>query len=44
MLQMSYFCGVYKQAIKDYRKAQALSMQAYTKCMTEIQNSKKAYY
>ncbi len=44
MLQMSYFCGVYKQAIKDYRKAQALAVKAYTKCMTEIQNSKKAYY
>ena len=43
MLQMSYFCGVYKQAFKDYRKAQKLSVAAYTKCMTEINNSKKAY-
>ena len=43
MLQMSYFCGVCKQAIKDYRKAQKLSVRAYSKCMTEIQNSKKAY-
>lgn len=36
MLQMSYFCGVYKQAIKEYRKAQELSIAAYNKCMAEI--------
>lgn len=39
MLQMSYFCGVYKQAVKDYRKAQKLSVRAYNKCMTDIKSA-----
>lgn len=39
MLQTSYFCAVAKQAVKDYRKAQNLSVLAYRKCMAEIQST-----
>jgi len=39
MLQTSYFCAVAKQALKDYRKAQRLSIAAYRKCMAEIQSN-----
>ena len=36
ILQTSYFCGVYKQAVNEYRKAQKLSVAAYRKCMADI--------
>ena len=36
MLQTSYFCAVAKQAVKDYRTAQRLSVKAYRKCMADI--------
>lgn len=44
ILQTSYFCAVAKQAIRDYRKAQKLSVAAYHKCMWEIQNQSSMIY
>lgn len=43
MLQTSYFCGVFKQALKEYRKAQKLSIAAYNKCMADLKNSSSRY-
>jgi hypothetical protein len=39
MLQTSYFCAVAKQALQNYRNAQALSIRAYNKCMNEIKST-----
>jgi hypothetical protein len=39
MLQTSYFCAIAKRAVAEYRKAQALSIAAYNKCMSEIQST-----
>ena len=35
MRQASYFCGVVKKALKEYKKAQHLGVRAFHKCMAD---------
>jgi cytidine deaminase len=43
MLNTSYFCGVCKQTIKDYKAAQKLAINAYRQYMVEIKNTRYSF-
>jgi hypothetical protein len=44
LLHTSYFCGVLKKTMKDYRRAQRLCVRAYHKCMADTVKSRSQYF